>query len=394
MKKAVSQVIHDIQMFDSLEKSILIAVAGLFLPFQFAAAVLVFVLVYAAFKGELIHAIRHQLGAVWFYSFCVLEVVVSCAAQNWTGLVNALGFVLIGFFIAYYRRNLTPKLFQYVLSEIIALSWLCAAYGLYEFNKVSVRSGYEFFDFVVQNRPKDRINSTFMNANFYATIIEFVIVFCLYKFMRTKKVPFRIYYVITACLNFFMMLLTGCRTALLPFVFIFPIFFWADKKKWWFIASLVAESIGFVIVLFNPELVPRYDQMSTLNSRIKIWNAAWLLFTMFPLFGLGPQTYGHMYKRLHAHKAPHAHNIYLDALASYGIVGTFLLLGYGIRLWKEIFSSYKRSKDPAVFSMILCFLVIFFVHGLLDVTMNFLATGCIFLMILNSSVQHKTVQKI
>lgn len=78
--------------------------------------------------------------------------------------------------------------------------------------------------------------------------------------------PFRIYYVITACLNFFMMLLTGCRTALLPFVFIFPIFFWADKKKWWFIASLVAESIVFVIVLFNPELVPRYDQMSALNS--------------------------------------------------------------------------------------------------------------------------------
>ena len=117
-------------------------------------------------------------------------------------MLNAGGFVLIGFFIAFYRRQLTPRLFQYVVSEIIVLSWLAGFYGLYEFQKVSARKGYDFFDFVIQNSPKDRINSTFMNANFYATILEFEVVFCLYKFIRTKKAGFRVYYVVTACFNF------------------------------------------------------------------------------------------------------------------------------------------------------------------------------------------------
>lgn len=385
MKHAITQVKNDLIRFDSFERSILIAIAGLFLPFQFAAAVLSAILLYAAIKGNLIRDIKNQKGAIWFYSFCVLELGVSLGHHNWVGLLNVGGFILIGFFVAFYRKHLTPKLFQYVISELIFLSWFAGIYGLFEFQKVSVRKGYAFFDFVVQNSPKDRINSTFMNANFYATIIEFEIVFCLYKFIRTKKMGFRLYYVITAFFNFFMILLTGCRTALLPFLFIFPVFFWFDRKRNWFIVSMIAEMAVLVLVLMFPELIPRFDQLSTLNARFEIWYTALLAFTMHPWFGQGPQTYGFVYKMLKGHKAPHAHNIVLDTLLSYGIFGTLLLIGYAFSLWKEIYRSYKKNKDPAIFAMILCFFVIFFIHGLLDVTMNFLATGCIFMLIINSS---------
>ena len=392
MKKAFDQVIHDILSFNVLEQSILVAVAGLFLPFQFSAAVLAAVLVFALWKGHLVQAVRQQRGALWFYAFCALEIVVSALYRNWIGLLNAGGFVLIGFFIAFYRRQLTPRLFQYVVSEIIVLSWLAGFYGLYEFQKVSARKGYDFFDFVIQNSPKDRINSTFMNANFYATILEFEVVFCLYKFIRTKKAGFRVYYVVTACFNFFMMLLTGCRTALLPFLFIFPVFFWFDRKRRWFIGSMIAEMSALVLVLMFPELIPRFDQMSTLTSRFEIWSTSLLAISMHPWFGQGPQTYGHVYKALHGHKAPHSHNIALDALTSYGVVGTTLLLGYGWSVWREIYASYRQSKDPAIFAMILCFFVIFFIHGLLDVTMNFLATGCIFLLVINSAAPNKAIR--
>ena len=379
--------IEDLKSFNSYEKSILIAVAGLFLPFQYASVVIGLVLLYAACKTNLIESVKKTPGAIWLYSFIALQIVVSLFYQNWVGLLNSFGYLGIGLFIAYYRQQLNPKLFQYILSEIIILSLFAAAYGLYEFKVVSENSGYSFFDFKIQEKPKDRINSTFMNANFYATICEFVIVFCLYKFIRTKVILHRIAYLAIAFINFIMMLLTGCRTALLPFVFIFLVFFWQCKEKGWFKFSAIMEGSALLIISQFPKLIPRITNMKTFASRIKIWKTAKEAILMHPVFGQGPQTYGFVYKSLHGHKAPHAHNIYIDAILSFGIVGTLLGIAYFSSLWKEVKQYKMYEEDKYVFPLILCFVVIALVHGLLDCTLNFVATGIIFMMILNSCSQ-------
>ena len=142
--------IEDFKKFNSFEKSILIAVAGLFLPFQYASIVVGIVLVYALLKGDLIHSVKKQTGAIWLYAFVILQIIVSLFYQNWIGLLNAFGYVGIALFIAYYRDTINPKLFQYILSEIILLSLFAAAYGLYEFKIVSENSGYSFWDFKIQ----------------------------------------------------------------------------------------------------------------------------------------------------------------------------------------------------------------------------------------------------
>ena len=381
--------IEDFKNFNNFEKSILLVVAGLFLPFQYASVVIGIVLVYALMKGDLIQAIKEQTGAIWLYGFVLLEIGVSLFYQNWMGLLNSFGYLGIALFIAYYRKNINPKLFQYIITEIIILSLFAAAYGLYEFKVVSENSGYSFFDFKIQEKPKDRISSTFMNANFYATICEFVIVFCLYKFMHAKKISLRLMHLVIAAINFFMMLLTGCRTALLPFLFIFLVFFWQCKEKGWFTFSAVMEGLAIGIVSQFPKLIPRITNMKTFASRVKIWTTAKQAIGMHPIFGQGPQTYGFVYKSLHGHKAPHAHNIYIDSILSFGIVGTAIGIGYFITLWKEIRQYKMYPEDKYVFPLILCFIVIALVHGILDCTLNFVATGIIFMMILNSCSQFK-----
>lgn len=379
--------IEDIKNFNSFEKSILIAVAGLFLPFQLASVVVGIVLVYALIKGDLLASIKKQTGAIWLYAFVFLQIIVSLFYQNWVGLLNAFGYLGIALFIAYYRNTINPKLFQYIVSEIIILSLFAAAYGLYEFKIVSENSGYSFWDFKIQEKPKDRINSTFMNANFYATICEFVIVFCLYKFIRTKVILHRFAYLGIAFINFVMMLLTGCRTALLPFIFIFLVFFWQCKEKGWFKFSALMEGSALLVVSQFPKLIPRITNMKTFASRIKIWTTAKKAIEMHPIFGQGPQTYGFVYESLHGHKAPHAHNIYIDSILSFGIVGTALGIAYFVSLWKEIRQYKMYEEDRYVFPLILCFIIIALVHGLLDCTLNFVATGIIFMMILNSCSQ-------
>lgn len=385
MKQLILNTKRDLCAFNIYEWAILLSCLGLFLPFQYAAAVIAVMLLFFLFKGKLIPALRQQKGKGFLYGFIILEAIICLFYKNTIGLINTAGYLLIGLFIAVYRRYLTPKLFQYILETMILMSWLAALWGLIEFNRVSTRSGYAFFDFVIQNKPKDRINSTFTNANFYATMCDFFILFCLYEYVNNRRIGHRIYYVITSLLNLFMLLLTGCRTALLPFLVIFPIFFGLARKRKLFILSIGMELSALILLLVFPHIIPRAGEMSTLYSRFKIWMGALTLIAMNPLFGRGPQTYGLMYKQMHFHKAPHAHNLLLESLTSYGLVGTYLVCRYFWVLIKEALSIYGRNRYSSQFALIICFFVTACILGLLDFTLNFLVTGTTFMMVVNSA---------
>lgn len=378
------------QTFQSLNRyewALLAGTIALFLPFQFAAAGLVLILFFFLFSGKLFGSLRNQTGAPWLYGFVVLELAVSAFYGNWMGFLNAAGYLLAGLYIAVYRQYLTRPLFTIILEVMIAMSWLAAFWGLVEFQAVSARKGYDFFDFVIQNSPRDRINSTFMNANFYATMCVFFILFCLYEYLRHRRISLRLYYVVTALLNFFMLLLTGCRTALLPFLFIFPVFFGFAGKRKLFAFSIGMEILALILVLTFPELIPRGSNLSTLFSRIKIWDGAVVLIQMHPLLGMGPVTYGFMYKTMGFHKAPHAHNLLLESLTSYGLAGTALITVYFIRLLRETMAIMQ--EHPTTFSLIICFYLTALVLGLLDFTLNFPVTGITFLMVANAACMWK-----
>jgi O-antigen ligase len=92
---------------------------------------------------------------------------------------------------------------------------------------------------------------------------------------------------------------------------------------------------------------------------------------------------------VNGHKAPHAHNIYIDSILSYGIIGTIILLAYIFVLNKEIFVSNTRKENPALFGMMMCFIAIVLVYGLLDCTLNIVATGTLCFIILNSACMYK-----
>lgn len=113
-----------------------------------------------------------------------------------------------------------------------------------------------------------------------------------------------------------------------------------------------------------------------------------MCISMYPFFGWGPQTYQKFYPLVHGHKAPHAHNIYIDSILSYGVVGTGVLLAYTFVLNKEIFTSNTRKENPALFGMMMCFIAIVLIYGLLDCTLNIVATGTLCFIILNSACMY------
>ena len=377
-----------VKEFNFDEKMILLATLFLFLPYQIASIGIACILVQALCRHKLVDALKQQTGTLFFYSFVGLEFVVTILHANWNGFGNVWLFVLIVLYGAYYRKSVTKNCFEKMCDLIVVLSVLAAIYGLYQFNQISIANGRTFLEFHIFNSPTRRITSTFMNANIYAMVIDFVCVICMYRFVKNENILYRIFYFIVALFNFFVLYLTGSRTALLPFVVIFPIFLYCIRWKKLFITSIVLELCVCGLVFLKPNLIPRISDMSTFASRIKIWKTAFLCISMHPFFGWGPQTYKQFYPLVHGHKAPHAHNIYIDSILSYGIMGTLILLAYIFLLNKEIFTSNTRKENPALFGMMMCFIAIVLIYGLLDCTLNIVATGTLCFIILNSACMY------
>ena len=267
------------------------------------------------------------------------------------------------------------------------LSIICAIYGLFEFAHYSYLEGYSFFAFNVQDLPERRIHVTFYNANFYATMLEMFIFCALYRSYTLVSKKAKAYYILISFMNLFMLNLSGCRTAFGAIAFAFLIYFIALGNKKLLHLSWIMFVACLIIFFLNPNLIPRLDDLGSIVYRQEIWEGSIKIIKMFPIFGNGPQTYGLLAPSLGLHIAPHAHNMYLDSLCSYGIVGCIALIMFVKTMIKDIFT---LKVNRSAFALTISVLTIVLVHGIMDVTYNYVATGCFILMLLNC---HKILEK-
>lgn len=90
----------------------------------------------------------------------------------------------------------------------------------------------------MQNKPSRRIHVTFLNANIYATMIEFFVVCCLYKWVNCSSLKEKAFYVFCGVVNLIMLYLTGCRTAFIPLALVVPVFFICYGERKWILLSI------------------------------------------------------------------------------------------------------------------------------------------------------------
>ena len=138
--------IEDIKSLSLEDKLILFVAFALFLPMYASTICIASVTIYALFKKNLISSIKHQTGAKFLYAFCLLEIVVSLFYANSIGVINALGMLLIGAYVAYYRDHISSKVFDLMIEMILLLSLIITAFGLFEFNYYSQLADHSFFD--------------------------------------------------------------------------------------------------------------------------------------------------------------------------------------------------------------------------------------------------------
>lgn len=380
------QFIHSLKERFSKEQLMIIATAlSLSTPFYICVPFLLLETLYLLYTKKIISAFKSTPKSKYLVIFMSLTLIVSLFYQNWIGVGCVVLIFIFVSLMLYYRKYINVEVFEFILDMLIALSILWAIYGLYEQMQILQRLGYDHFTLKVFSRRENRLNSVFFNANYYAMMIEFIIMMIGYKLFGTKNIKKQIYYFIVAGINFFLLYMTGCRTAFIATAVAVLVFLIINKNYRICMLIAIICIIGYIYFAINPQQFPRVEKLiDNFTVRKKIWHAAIEGIKAHPLFGQGPMTYMMIFEKYNGHVTQHAHSVYLDPVLSFGIIGIATLVPYIVDNCKRLFEVYKKRLNLRYVALVTACIVVILLHGLLDYTIFWVHTGLLFLMIASS----------
>lgn len=362
----------------------------MFLPFYITLIIHAIELIILLKRGELVEAYKNTKASYFILFFCALLAIVSLFYQNYLGILVTVGILMLGSFAVYYRQHISAESFEFFMDTTLILSLVAALVAIIQYFIILHRFNIDGFELIIFNTPKNRVDSFYFNANYYAMMIEFWVGIAFYKILRLTQeehVNFKKIggYCIIILINLFTLVLSGCRTAWpamlagLAIMLLFAHFY----KLFGLITAGGMASAGFLFT--HKSYIPRASNITKyLGVRQKIWRAAIASIKDHPLFGEGPLTYMHIWKQYNGHNTQHAHNIFLDPPLSFGIVGILMILPYLISCIKRTYITYKLHKNDTLVALIIGLIVMTYIHGLLDYTIFFIQTSFTLFMVISS----------
>lgn len=318
---------------------------------------------------------------LFFSLFIVHSLAISLVHMNALGFWISICFIFYFLFFNYYQENVRPDYLEIVLKITLYISFLLFIYAFLEYFKVIGEWDYTFLSPIFGKEHQERVEVTFYNPNYYALMLEFFILIGLYKMHRKNKKYKKVFYgVITLC-NILAVYFTGTRSTPVVFVSTVVIFFLLlGKIKTGLIVSVILGTL-FVLLIMSGNY-PRAENLEwALQDRFYIWETALKGIRDNLLFGQGPLTYRNIYELYGGKETYHAHNIILDTLLSYGIVGTSLLVypfSWFLKLFWKIKDNENLRRQFALFGSLIAVVLI---HGIVDLGIFWFQTSFIFLLI-------------
>lgn len=296
--------------------------------------------------------------AIWFYSFAVLAVAVGTIYSHFQGIV-VFELLILLFLLGFYSQSIMTEKLRCDMFKVISVGSIVVAAAAFVQKIICLTF---------------RSTSFFYNANYYAYVCEILIVILIYALYKYGSNPLFLAAVVS---NFCGILASGCRTAWLA-VFFGILVVMICLKKYHHI--LVLLGVGIIIglgIYFIPQLIfPRYINFYSDESlRMLIWKTTIGYIKQHPLFGQGMFTY-FLISTGRAHDT-HAHNLFLDLILNFGIVGTAIITTFFVLVVQDLIKGLRKN---APFAMALGIIAASFVHGFTDVPFIGLQSGAMFIL--------------
>lgn len=363
----------------ALAQPFMLAAIAILLPFYIGSPIIIGVLIYILWKQRphILTLMKETYRQWLFILYCL---IVSLVNNN---IIGALVCIVFAVFVVYFYlyREMIQAIDLLKIIRILALGSIpLTVISLIVYLHYALTHNYGVFYVFNYAAIQTRAEATFFNANYYGLYCSFAILLAIYLmgYYKNKK-WFGIGSFVIAC-NIISIILTASRW-LLPTVAIAVIWtlsFINPKVARW--GCLIFAGIALLLII-KPELMPRLENLRHgFEDRFALWEVGLKIFESQPLTGRGPLSYLNFYYLFTDEADMHAHSLYINTLADYGLIGTGLILWNCIGISRRIKGLYHKHR--LAFALVTGFLVTILVHGVMDVAIFWVQTGFVALSIL------------
>lgn len=347
--------------------------AAIFLPYILAAIILIFLSLYIILNKQTRKMIFTGTNSLVLKLLLAYVLTIPLLVENWIGFAAGVGVVfaiILGLFI---RSIMTKDLFERLLTLICNFSLTSVGYAIVEKIAYMLDGG----------GSAHRISAVFFYPNYFGTIVGTVVIICAYKVLTRQKHAW--YYYMVAGLNIINMYL--CKSMFVwveVFIGVAVLLVILKRHLLLSIWLFTAAFAGFMVLFLEVNVIPRlYDVEVTVRLRQNIWELTIGQILKAPLFGHGFYSFMFLFNESYHHQIiPHAHSIYLDMLLNFGLIGTGLFLFYIVKFYKAVIRICFKQKNTGITSLILAVTAAAAVHGITDITLLWVQTLPLFLLIL------------
>ena len=306
------------------------------------------------------------------FGFLIIWFFVAATYNNYLGMAYTILIYAIFTVGLYLRSIMTRSLFHEALDAACVGSLWCAAIAvLQKFATLAATPNY---------RPV----SVFTNANYYGMMIEFMVIIALYRiFTNPARTSF---YAAVMGANFVGLYLTGSCSSLVAMLCAVLVMLLYKNNRKLTVAFFLAVGTGVAVSLLFPAILPRSSDAigTTLSQRMSIWMTALRGIRQHPLFGRGAEAYQMVYERFGGYKTYHSHNLVLDMLLNFGVIGFSAVCTYVSLQIRLLAARLRNNVYSDMNVLVFAALTAVFVHGITDVTILWIQTALLFFLMVSS----------
>ena len=363
----------------NFEGLVIFTFMSVFFPFYLTALVVIGFGFYILFNKKKRAEVFKEKYFLFFLIFSIYSLIVGAFNLNILGVLCSIFFFLVFLISAYFKNTIQKELYERGLTVMVYMGALTGILTFIEF----------IFKADILNPPLTyRAQLYFFNPNYLATLFSMAIIVCAYKVVCRKGS--KLIYYICATLCGVGVYLTGSLFALVEIFIGVAAVLLLSKRHQMLSALLLLTATMCIVVYCMPEILPRLKQANiTTENRVLIWLTSIDMIKSNIFFGGGYLTYFNIQNNYPgAYFTTHAHNIVLEPMLSFGIIGVVLLILFFTFFYKRVFicKNYQSKSKASV--LILAVSIAALIHATTDMTLIWIQTAFMFSLIL-SGVGHE-----
>lgn len=288
----------------------------------------------------------------WIVAF---SIVIAISALTSISKVESIkiALLMIAFILFYFVivNTITSfKQLKVILYVLISVATITAIYGIYQYAFGDIYS-QAWLDGEMFEDIKMRVYSTLENPNVYGEYLLLIIPVIAALLWTEKSFKKKMFLFICLGITGLALILTFSRGCWLGILFAFAVLAIIIDRRFIFLGIGILCILPFVLpdTIINRFMSIGDMQDSSTSYRVYIWMGTLAMLKDYWLsgVGMGITSFNTIYP-LYSYNnivAPHSHNLYLQVLVEYGIVGFITLAGVMYNYFKELFISMNKNKN-------------------------------------------------